>query len=523
MMTGSGHFLAKIFMLTILLFGLCSGEDIVLKPTTSGQKEAALVVIQGPGVDPKQYVPLAKAIQDSIKPNVSLWVGIPQYNANTPSAVDMGKGVTRVLSAMENAGMHPTASQFIAAHSLSGIEAQAYVMKNPKSFIGQVLLGSFLQRTYRNETYPVKTFTISGELDGVCRVSRVMEEYWHRITSASDFNEAVRTYPVVVVPGMSHVQFLGSPDDPPVIVKEMDLKPEITFDEAHQAVSSSVSAFMQGCLGNESALNYLVDVVQLTGAFLQPIIAAYQIAGSYHFKPPCYEYPPSSACTVSCQWTEKAVVMMGNLTSSLGTVSAMDAFHPAAEIFPHVHHPHVTGTCSSPSETCIVNVTSVSENIYSELDRLDTGLDYTSASEIRGKMKSRQSIMEGTGMGPVDFNVTDVPDLCRIINQQSYLWSLARAGQKTLQRYKQFGVQMMMGSTEGPYNNGGIWIYKPMSYTTVKNSTGGDVLEVRSLVLKTDVHFILKGFAGMHFCKLLSPARVMEWVYVDSLRTYYSF
>ena len=103
------------------------------------------------------------------------------------------------------------------------------------------------------------------------------------------------------------------------------------------------------------------------------------------------------------------------------------------------------------------------------------------------------------------------------------MWSLNRTGQRTLQWYKEFGVQMIMGSDEGPYNNGAIWIYMPMSYSVVKNSTGGDVLDVQSLVLKTDVHYILKGFAGMHFCKLLNPARVIEWVYVDSLRTYYSF
>lgn len=46
-----------------------------------------------------------------------------------------------------------------------------------------------------------------------------------------------------------------------------------------------------------------------------------------------------------------------------------------------------------------------------------------------------------------------------------------------------FGVQMVMEDDEGPYNNGGIWIYKPMSYTKGTNATGGEVIEVRSLVL----------------------------------------
>ena len=44
-----------------------------------------------------------------------------------------------------------------------------------------------------------------------------------------------------------------------------------------------------------------------------------------------------------------------------------------------------------------------------------------------------------------------------------------------------FGVQMAMEDDEGPYNNGGIWIYKPMSYTKGTNATGGEVIQVHSL------------------------------------------
>ena len=41
-------------------------------------------------------------------------------------------------------------------------------------------------------------------------------------------------YPVVVVRGMSHMQFASG--TPPTLVKNEDLEPEITYDQAHTQV-----------------------------------------------------------------------------------------------------------------------------------------------------------------------------------------------------------------------------------------------------------------------------------------------
>lgn len=36
-------------------------------------------------------------------------------------------------------------------------------------------------------------------------------------------------------------------------------------------------------------------------------------------------------------------------------------------------------------------------------------------------------------------------------------------------------------------------------------------------MMKTPVDFAISTVAGSHYCKLLSPARALEWIYVDSL------
>ena len=53
----------------------------------------------------------------------------------------------------------------------------------------------------------------------------------------------------------------------------------------------------------------------------------------------------------------------------------------------------------------MVNVTTVTQPIYAELDSFDTGFYFQSASELRVKLKSRQSVLLAAGVDPslVDF------------------------------------------------------------------------------------------------------------------------
>ena len=85
---------------------------------------------------------------------------------------------------------------------------------------------------------------------------------------------------------------------------------------------------------------------------------------------------------------------------------------------------------------------------------------------------------------------------------------------------------------------GPLWINTALQYTMVggENNDGKDgdeknkeqeqdtngekevSLEVTSAILLTNSSPEIFDIAGYHYCKLLSPARAMEWIYVDSLR-----
>ena len=62
--------------------------------------------------------------------------------------------------------------------------------------------------------------------------------------------------------------------------------------------------------------------------------------------------------------------------------------------------------------------------------------------------------------------------------------------------------------------NGGRWIYEPMTYT---ESSDKKQVAAASLAYRMKMDFLVAAFAGDHYCKLVSPFKAMEWIYVDSL------
>ena len=301
-------------------------------------------------------------------------------------------------------------------------------------------------------------------------------------------------------------------------MKERDLKPEISYDEAHCAIANLSAYFITLQLtGDMESYDYIKAVIEKTRYFLDPILNAYEIEGFAHFKPPCNNDPPSSRCTAGSPWTAKiAQEIMGGLRN--GQIEDTDEFHPVYQI--PVHFPKIDNNCSTYSDQCVLKTHTVSQCVYQVADKLDTGFFPNSAQEIRCKMSSRQAIMEAAGMKNVDFNKTDKSSICKVINQASYSYALNITGERTLERFKKLGQELLFGDDLGPYNAGPLWIWDPLKYETITGSNGRKVQEIRSPMMRTPTNYPIKLSAGFHYCKLLSPARAIEWIYVNGLRMY---
>ena len=70
---------------------------------------------------------------------------------------------------------------------------------------------------------------------------------------------------------------------------------------------------------------------------------------------------------------------------------------------------------------------------------------------------------------------------------------------------------------------GPTWIKKELVYKRVANG-GRSHIEVQSWAFVVGPSPVKTKYlpSGMHYCKLLSPARAMEWIYTDGLRAHRS-
>ena len=170
--------------------------------------------------------------------------------------------------------------------------------------------------------------------------------------------------------------------------------------------------------------------------------------------------------------------------------------------------------------------------VYDFLDEnIDAGTTHVAATEIRMKLKSHQAalaVSSDSNAHTLDWHVTDSASSCQRINQAIYAETLKLVEPRRLEFFTKYGLPIVFDEDfVGAVPAGPLWIYNPLK-TQVKVSSGPTgspsykALHVTSngFVTSLDTVFgkISSYVPGFHYCKLISPAFVMEWIYTDSVR-----
>jgi len=142
---------------------------------------------------------------------------------------------------------------------------------------------------------------------------------------------------------------------------------------------------------------------------------------------------------------------------------------------------------------------------------IDDGAEYTSAIEIATKLASRQFVFNLTGAAAPA--TLDDGSRCQMINQAAYELALSSASPAARARFLAHGRPLTTVPDRTPIPNGGPWfIWNYLQYNEC-----ADGMAVQSWASFTPLDGLAYG-AGTHYCKLLSPARALEWIYTDGLR-----
>lgn len=351
----------KFSFASALIGAACAATtEVIYPPAGVTGEEIALVWVVGAGYKPNDYTNIATAFQnEAAKQGYKAWVGIPDfYFTKTPSPVTINKHIDQAIKDITATGFDSD-NWFLSGHSLGGVMTQGFLAPGSKdasaaSFKGQILMSSALLRSTHSIQddgttlfdYSTPTLTLSGSKDGLMRVTRIAESYFHQEVNITD--DQAGLFPVQVLEGVSHAQFAD--ETPTSYVQAHDLAPDVTLDQAHTMAATAMAKFVNTTLNNKTFSDKTTDT------FMTPFLTAMQLEGFAGMKPECDDSSdintPSNVCLTGSPFVQKDAVqtMAGTFSNKRISISDDDEFHKTSDLFPY-HHPILAGQCDADTKS----------------------------------------------------------------------------------------------------------------------------------------------------------------------------
>ena len=354
-----------------------------------------------------------------------------------------------------------------------------------------ILMGSFLQRAVKLKDYPLPVLTLAAELDGVARVTRVVEEFAKlKEDILESFSNLYRT-PVLLLEGVNHRQFASEPM--PKSIQQYDLAPDVTEDEAHRMIGEYVNDFLTTTF---SSSPYQVDnaLKDLEKAFSKSID----------------KFQPFLDI--------KALDFNGNISqwTILAQKHIADEFAKQIQVSNDVQR-YFEFHGSQPSITIGSDSVTVNTKSLQHISSLQAYFARQSPEQIDMKLKSKNAIWEAlaaqgnaTHVGGPQTSLKSEPATCKSLHELALEVAMNHSSKKAQDRYKTRGRPIIFeedNATGSPL----MWYLGVLSVSKNKQN-----VRVTSPAFTTP---IASGpNSGMLYCKLLSPYYLMEWINIDSLK-----
>lgn len=494
----------------LLLLVLAAADHVILKPKDA-KTQKMLVIIPGGKVPSEHYRQTGLAIQDALaqQGESDLWVVIPSVFQKLCIISCVSKSLCSPLHntveaalnlAVEQGWKQQAKDMWLAGHSLGATCAnvlfQAYLSASPYS--GLIVMGGYVDEGGQFDLvhYPVPVLTLNVELDGGLARPGKISTWWRQfrqIRNSSGNDTALRSKPVVVLPHLNHSNFCPGFD------VAGDLRAEVPQAEATRLIADTVAAFLTLHMNasqqsQAKALQMLESQVDWTEQLMTPYLKAQD------WERDAMNHSVSSeGASPFCALAQRTLAGLDYKDDQ--RLEVLDGFHISS---PNLEHCHPNWTVEEGSDEVRLLVRSCSHtNYYADLS--NTG-KFTAALEIGCKLLAATRIEQQLKVKAAQNHLP-----CSEMNKMAVHLAERLALSSTLKRYQATGRKWCF-LPDSPSVAGPVWVFHDRLQLHENNSC----MSVQSPAMLTDVNAEI--YPGIHYCKVLSPARALDWMMTDSLK-----
>mmetsp|Transcript_2949 Transcript_2949/g.6703 ORF Transcript_2949/g.6703 Transcript_2949/m.6703 type:complete len:482 (-) Transcript_2949:173-1618(-) len=452
------------------VFGSAADDQILLVPPSTSAPASLLVFVPGGNVPNTQYVPLLKALQAEVQETTSLYVSVAACLKRLCIPFISNLPIGSALDAGVKASQAPAERVWVGGHSLGGVAADTYCQGNAGGKVGAgcMLFGAYVSSVDKMLAYKVPVMQLLAELDfGSARLTK-MQPYYQAAVDA----HSLQHKPVVVLPDLDHSDFCEGfkvPGDLPSAVKPED---------AQKAIVAAAAAFIRNSTSADQ--QFWADTFQLTASVMKPIAEG-------------FAYEQEGWCAEAVTTVVEELAPKVHATAKLSST-------------PFVF-PSPTAKAGGPG----VNVVATTKNSYDSSLAATADLGGTgapvppvgrkTAKSIACRMPSKAAVaklLQGQG--------ADTAGVCQKVNQAAWAWAQQAVPQRTLDRYH--SSTPCNGCSKGVP----IVFAGDVSTSKITGATLGYNLTTAALTVTSQEQVD----SDEHSCTLLSPARLLDFLYYDA-------
>lgn len=405
----------------------------------------------------------------------------------------------------------------VVGHSLGGVGARHYVdTKYPKqgaaAFAGLALFGTQYNGDHEDfkgtlgypmslKSFAIPILALLGELDMVptSHAAKLFSEYDSLSTNLIKAQKSV-----VIVPGMDHSQFCS-----PFNVSG-DIRPEITNEQALLAISTVFSSWIDSIfLSKENASQAIQVLSKFVEEGTRPITSAFLAATQMERQE-------------ICSMAQKIIIRDLPNASNVAKLLDINVLVPNSAANLEHSHTKYNWTVDSKTGERRLNITISAYPNYPSVTSWNPisllAPEYTGASDISCKLLSADRIAEQFEL--VGYYPSKQPSAtCVAINQESINTALDLLKQhwpKAIERWNRRGRKFTLAE-DSTTIAGPQWVF----LSSLKFKVSGKTSNV--VVTSPELYSSIKSpiYPGNYYCKVLSPAKALEFIMTTGLESRY--